>query len=216
MLVPETIWTQAFCDISAFSFLVPLALTILYKRRYVSPSPPAHARARSPRARHGRYDTFRYAFYDIAIGKAFSATLHAVTIMPESRTHLGGGLPGFLCGGATDRLMSNHVYEVGIGLELWERVGWSPLSWHGRIAVLATYSLLLISSRGHYTVDVVLAWWALAAVHRLGRGGYGPELCEEAALTESQRAFQRAKTLAKRAETERRFGGAGGAEQKAL
>jgi len=37
-----------------------------------------------------------------------------------------------------------------------------------RIVILAMYTLAMVSSRGHYTVDCVLAWWTLAATGRLG------------------------------------------------
>ena len=28
-----------------------------------------------------------------------------------------------------------------------------------------TYSTMMLSSRAHYSVDIVLAWWALAVAH---------------------------------------------------
>ena len=38
-----------------------------------------------------------------------------------------------------------------------------------RLLLVLGYSLVMVSSRGHYTVDVVLAWWCLIAVGRLLR-----------------------------------------------
>ena len=65
-------------------------------------------------------------------------------------------------GGATDKLMSNHVYNTGLAAHFMAVRGVIP-----RFCVplwVAGYSVLILASRCHYTADVVLSWWALAAV----------------------------------------------------
>ena len=75
-----------------------------------------------------------------------------------------------MMGGSTDKLMSNHVYEVGIALHIAEGFGLCG-RWFSARGFVA-YSIAMVASRGHYTVDVVLAWWCLAAVGRLWRRHY--------------------------------------------
>jgi len=61
--------------------------------------------------------------------------------------------------------MSNHVFELGIALHIAQ--GLHLLNSFARIVALAVFSVAIIASRGHYTVDIVLAWWWLAQSRRL-------------------------------------------------
>jgi len=117
----------------------------------------------------GDVPAFRWGLLDLAVGKVFSTTLHCFTVLPDSRTVVGGQTPviGPLMGGATDRLMSNHVFELGVALHIAQGLGWVRTT-PERVAIMALFSLGIVASRGHYTVDVVLAWWWLAVVGRLG------------------------------------------------
>ena len=113
----------------------------------------------------------RDAFFWCAMGNFFSISLHTVTILPPSDCALGlmghdlGFASRFATGGLTDKLMSNHVYNFGLTTRMLVRL--SYLRMRTCLALVVLYSVLVISTRAHYTVDVVLAWWALAAVHNL-------------------------------------------------
>jgi hypothetical protein len=63
--------------------------------------------------------------------------------------------------------MSNHVFELGVALHIAQGLGWVR-STPERLAIMAVFSAGILVSRGHYTVDVVLAWWCMAAVGRVG------------------------------------------------
>ncbi len=109
--------------------------------------------------------------------------MHSVTRLPDSEMYQPGITIGAtpLMGGSSDKLMSNHVYNVGVMLRMVghaydhtpsgagaagamrDGYGYGEDSFLIRSLVVVVYSLAMISSRGHYTVDVVLAWWALAA-----------------------------------------------------
>ncbi|GMH68657.1 hypothetical protein TrRE_jg10012 [Triparma retinervis] len=117
----------------------------------------------------GDLPAFRWGLLDLAVGKLVSLTLHSSTLMPESRSVIPEPTPviGRLMGGSTDRLMSNHVFELGVALHIAQGLGWIR-STPERLAVLLIFSAGIILSRGHYTVDVVLAWWCMAVVGRLG------------------------------------------------
>ena len=130
----------------------------------------------------GDYPAFRWGLLDLAVGKLVSITLHSSTLMPESRNVIPSPTPiiGGLMGGSTDRLMSNHVYELGVALHIAQGLGWIR-STPERLALLMAFSCGILMSRGHYTVDVVLAWWCMAVVGRLGfkyrkSGGGGEEV----------------------------------------
>ncbi|GMI57510.1 hypothetical protein ScalyP_jg5136 [Parmales sp. scaly parma] len=106
---------------------------------------------------------------DITIGKIVSMTCHCSTQLPDSRE------PGFVNGfpllgyqGLTDRIMSNHIFEFGTALHIATMYFPKKFPTFLRIVILAMYTLAMVSSRGHYTVDCVLAWWTLAATGRLG------------------------------------------------
>ena len=134
-------------------------------------------------------ECFRRSLVYCAGGMLFSASLHTATMLPDSdpappapdaleRAHrrFGGSRVGRLAaglgrfakfvqrfmGGATDKLMSNHVYNTGLAAHFMAVRGVIP-----RFCVplwVAGYSVLILASRCHYTADVVLSWWALAAV----------------------------------------------------
>ncbi|KAK7239802.1 sulfuric ester hydrolase [Aureococcus anophagefferens] len=134
-------------------------------------------------------ECFRRSLVYCAGGMLFSASLHTATTLPDSdpappapdaleRAHrrFGGSRVGRLAaglgrfakfvqrfmGGATDKLMSNHVYNTGLAAHFMAVRGVIP-----RFCVplwVAGYSVLILASRCHYTADVVLSWWALAAV----------------------------------------------------
>ena len=106
----------------------------------------------------------RYVVFCVAVGNLFSATLHTVTLIPASEPEPSGfstDLP--LMGGKSDKLMSNHTFCVGLVLQMFVRLGYCRPS-VCLIGVLA-YSAMMLSSRAHYSVDIVLAWWALAIAH---------------------------------------------------
>jgi len=59
--------------------------------------------------------------------------------------------------------MSNHTYNFGLLIRAMSKMGnFEP--WVVVPCVLF-YSLAMLSTRAHYSVDIVLAWWALAAVY---------------------------------------------------
>lgn len=64
------------------------------------------------------------------------------------------------------------AHRVAVYMRMACNLGFAPRSLHVPFIVL--YSLGVISSRAHYTVDVVLAWWALLVAQFLlepRRGG---------------------------------------------
>lgn len=104
----------------------------------------------------------RYTVFCVAIGNFFSATLHTVTLMPAVPVYTDStGLP--LMGGRSDKLMSNHTFCVGLVLQMLARLGYC----HHAVFLLGVpaYSVMMLSSRAHYSVDIVLSWWALAVAH---------------------------------------------------
>lgn len=102
-------------------------------------------------------DAARYTVFCVAVGNFFSTSLHSVTRLPPVAYHGATGLP--LMGGEHDKLMSNHVFNTGAAFLMLSRLGYLNI-W---VALVSTtvYSLMMISTHAHYTVDVVLAWWAL-------------------------------------------------------
>ena len=105
-----------------------------------------------------------YVIFCVAVGNFFSTTLHTVTLIPASEPNPAGfstDLP--LMGGKSDKLMSNHTFCVGLVLQMLVRLGYC----HPSVCLLGvlTYSTMMLSSRAHYSVDIVLAWWALAVAH---------------------------------------------------
>lgn len=134
-------------DIFAFTFIFSVAGTLLFFKDYGG---------------------FSWGLLDLSIGKFFSATLQVSTLIPESRPPpVPPNIPiiGAVMGGATDRLMSNHVFELGVALHIAEGLGWIK-TWQ-RALTLLVFSATVIMSRNHYTVDIVLAFWYLALVGRL-------------------------------------------------
>ena len=136
-------------------------------------------------------EVFRKSLVYCAWGMVFSSSLHTGTMLPDScpaatapdvleraRDRVGGapgafgrlgeGLGRFakfvqqFMGGSTDKLMSNHVFNTGLAAYFMHVRGLVPA-----VAVplwVAGYSWIILASRCHYTADVVLSWWALAAV----------------------------------------------------
>uniref|UniRef100_A0A7S2FUT1 Uncharacterized protein n=1 Tax=Haptolina brevifila TaxID=156173 RepID=A0A7S2FUT1_9EUKA len=70
-------------------------------------------------------DAARHAIFFVSMGNLFSASLHTFTRMPSSE-HAASSAP--LMGGTTDKLMSNHTFNVGIVLIMLHRLqlirGW--------------------------------------------------------------------------------------------
>ena len=64
-------------------------------------------------------------------------------------------------GGKSDKLMSNHVFNTSLVLQLLASLGYVS----NTLALLgiALYSVSMLSTRAHYSVDIILAWWAVAA-----------------------------------------------------
>lgn len=99
----------------------------------------------------------RYAVFCVGVGNLFSASLHTFTLIP-SVDFASSDWP--LMGGRSDKLMSNHAFCVGLFFQLCTRLGYCP-RWAALLGV-GLYSAAMLSTRAHYTVDIVLAWWALA------------------------------------------------------
>jgi len=90
-----------------------------------------------------------------------------LSMKPLTHTHTPRPMTNTGYEGLTDRLMSNHIYEFGVALSVASIYFPNHFGKGPRIFVLVVYTLLMISSRGHYTVDCVLAWWTLGAVGRI-------------------------------------------------
>lgn len=111
----------------------------------------------------------------MGVGNWFSITMHSMTRLPDCEEYTPGIKVGVLTGGRNDKLMSNHVYNTGVMLRMVAHAydlrpgaaqdgygfGDSTNSFLLRSCVVVLYSLAMVSSRGHYTVDVVVALWAL-------------------------------------------------------
>jgi hypothetical protein len=111
------------------------------------------------------FNAFSWGIVDLAMGKLLSATLHSWTVLPDSQPAGLGKSVLPLMGGMTDRLMSNHVFELGVALHIAQGLGF--VNTLARLCTLALFSCAILASRGHYAVDVVLAWWVLGFVGRL-------------------------------------------------
>ena len=100
----------------------------------------------------------RYVIFCVAVGNFFSATLHTFTLLP-SPDFMETSIP--LMGGKSDKLMSNHVFNTSLVLQLLASLGYVS----NTLALLgiALYSVSMLSTRAHYSVDIILAWWAVAA-----------------------------------------------------
>ena len=97
----------------------------------------------------------RWVLAWIAAGFVFSTTLHVGTVVGDARRRS-------LFGGSVDSLMSNHTFNFGVFARAVAHAHGLP---NAAVAVaVAAYGLLVIASREHYTVDVVLAWWCVACV----------------------------------------------------
>ena len=99
-----------------------------------------------------------------AVGNMFSASLHAVTILPSAEFK-ASSVP--LMGGRADKLMSNHTFNFGMFLHCLRRV--HELDWAAWVipSLVLVYSYAMLCTRGHYSVDIVLAWWAFLALVKL-------------------------------------------------
>ena len=104
-----------------------------------------------------------------AIGNFFSSSLHSVTLLPSSNH--AESFP--LWGGDADKLMSNHTFHFGMYLRIGVALGAFPL-W-AVVPCVLIYSFGLVATRGHYAVDVVLAWWALLLVFVTAGAGEMPQ-----------------------------------------
>jgi hypothetical protein len=94
-----------------------------------------------------------------SVGYMVSSTLHSITLLPGSNH--ASGVP-VLFGGDVDKLLSNHTFHFGLFLRILILLGRIPL-WAIVPGTLA-YSAMLVSTRGHYSVDIVLAWWGILLV----------------------------------------------------
>lgn len=103
----------------------------------------------------------RYVIFCVAVGNFFSTSLHTFTLMPSPAFTSTTDLP--LMGGKSDKLMSNHVFCVGLVLQMLASLGYITQS--RALLITALYSASMLSTRAHYSVDIILAWWALAASH---------------------------------------------------
>ena len=95
-----------------------------------------------------------------AIGYLFSSSLHSVTLLPPTK-QCAIGIPGF--GRHVDKLMSNHTFHFGLFLRVLVITEEISIIWNV-IPCMVLYSSMLLCTRGHYTVDIILAWWALGIV----------------------------------------------------
>lgn len=93
-----------------------------------------------------------------AIGYVVSASLHSVTLLPG--TDHAPGVPVF--GGDVDKLMSNHTFHFGLFLRILVIIEKIPSNW--LVPWVLFYSIMLAATRGHYAVDIVLAWWGIVLV----------------------------------------------------
>jgi hypothetical protein len=102
-----------------------------------------------------------------AVGNLFSTSLHSVTIIPSAEFKTGVPVLG---GGNSDKLMSNHTFNFGLFLRLCVILGY--LDAYAVPIGVALFSYAMLCSRAHYTVDVVLAWWALSVVYAISPVSY--------------------------------------------
>ena len=105
----------------------------------------------------------RHGIVNCGVGNLFSASLHTFTIMPSAE-YAGTELP--MMGGRSDKLMSNHAFCVGLTMQMLVKLRYVP-GWAMPVGV-ALYSAAMLSTRAHYSVDIILAWWALAVTHYIG------------------------------------------------
>jgi len=103
----------------------------------------------------------RYVLFAVSIGNIFSTSLHSFTLLPSTKEFGRTDLP--LMGGQTDKLMSNHTFNIGLVLQMYVKLGYFP-AWVVPVGVFI-YSVMMVSTRAHYTVDMILAWWALAVAN---------------------------------------------------
>ena len=100
-----------------------------------------------------------------ALGNLFSASLHTGTILPTS-DFKASAVP--LMGGSADKLMSNHTFNFGMFVHCATLVhpGLLPAAhaWWALPALVGAFSWCMLCTRCHYTVDIVLAWWAIAVL----------------------------------------------------
>jgi hypothetical protein len=106
----------------------------------------------------------RYVIFCVAVGNFFSTSLHTFTLMPSPAFTSTTDLP--LMGGKSDKLMSNHVFCTGLVLQMLANLGY--VTQELALLITALYSVSMLSTRAHYSVDIILAWWALAASHIWG------------------------------------------------
>lgn len=100
----------------------------------------------------------------VTAGFFFSTTLHCGTIISDARWVQQGRVPNPIFGSFCDRLMSNHVYGLGVALLAAEAQYPRLVSWRMTICVLVVYGMLILMAREHYTVDIVLALWCVVAL----------------------------------------------------
>jgi hypothetical protein len=111
----------------------------------------------------GHPDVARWVLMWVTFGGVFSATLHSCTIVGDvSWANDAAGKNSMFTGGFCDRLMSNHTFNMGITVAAitlhYGLPEWLPP------AFVFVFSVAMLASRQHYTVDIVLAWWVLGAV----------------------------------------------------
>jgi hypothetical protein len=99
-----------------------------------------------------------------ALGNVFSTSLHSVTILP-SADFRESTVP--LMGGSADKLMSNHTFNFGMFLRCLSLVHGLSWPWWLIPALVLLYSWSMLCTRGHYSVDIVLAWWAIAVLMKV-------------------------------------------------
>ena len=114
----------------------------------------------------GLCELMRWGLLWMALGNAMSATLHSFTIIGDLQNAAAvaksGAARSIAAGGFCDRLLSNHTYNAGIAM-LAVEFQWGLPAWVAWLGC-GTVGVAIVATRCHYTVDVVLAWWALASV----------------------------------------------------
>jgi hypothetical protein len=104
----------------------------------------------------------KYVFDRPALLFFVSSTLHFFTVIPSAgkeltKIHLNP-TPRYC-----DKLLSNHVVNFGFFLDYLYKI--NKISKVFVIISTLVFSLVVISSREHYTVDVVASIWVLIGFH---------------------------------------------------
>ena len=100
------------------------------------------------------------------LGLLLRPLFFAATTLPDARP-AGACAPGgawtwrkVLFGGCLDKIFSGHAYVFLLVVAALTLAGRLPQAWALGLAV--AYSALVVAGRGHYTVDVLVAWLVAA------------------------------------------------------